>query len=97
MGTTDDQPNVEAAPKHDWFKKPERPPTHDSDWNVRKIVDFRPPHNRISKITQAEKPPLSFDKLMSTLIDFSTYVMNHLKIDNLILDHLVGPVFNLLK
>nr|GEV23269.1 hypothetical protein [Tanacetum cinerariifolium] len=29
MGNTDDQPNVKAVPKHDWFKKPERPPTPD--------------------------------------------------------------------
>ncbi|GKG42123.1 hypothetical protein Tco_0473874, partial [Tanacetum coccineum] len=25
MGNTDDQPKVKATPKHDWFKKPERP------------------------------------------------------------------------
>ncbi|GKA74842.1 hypothetical protein Tco_0781220, partial [Tanacetum coccineum] len=97
MGNTDDQPNVEASSKHDWFKKPERPPTPNSDWNVGKSVDFRPPQTWISKIAQAEKSPLSFDELMSTPIDFSAYVMNHLKIDNLIQDHLVGPVFNLLK
>ncbi|GKB88685.1 hypothetical protein Tco_0960957 [Tanacetum coccineum] len=30
-------------------------------------------------------------------IDFSAYVMNHLKIDNLTHQHLVGPTFNLLK
>nr|GEY93805.1 hypothetical protein [Tanacetum cinerariifolium] len=65
--------------------------------NVGKSVDFRPPQTWISKIAQAEKPPLSFDELMSTPIDFSAYVMNHLKIDNLTQDHLVGPVFNLLK
>nr|GEV40566.1 hypothetical protein [Tanacetum cinerariifolium] len=39
----DDEPNVKSAPKHDWFKKPKRPPTPDSDWNVRKLIDFRPP------------------------------------------------------
>ncbi|GKE19486.1 hypothetical protein Tco_1427063, partial [Tanacetum coccineum] len=27
VGNTEDQPNVEEASKHDWFKKPERPPT----------------------------------------------------------------------
>nr|GEZ98477.1 hypothetical protein [Tanacetum cinerariifolium] len=43
MGNTDDQPNVKASPKHDWFKKPKRPPTPDSNWNVKKSVDFRPP------------------------------------------------------
>ncbi|GJR31554.1 hypothetical protein Tco_1107786 [Tanacetum coccineum] len=97
MGNTDDQPNVKADPKHDWFKKPKRPPTLDSNWNVRKTVDFRPPQTRISKIAQAKKPSLSFDELMSTPIDFSVYVMKYPKIDNLTQDHLVGPVFNLLK
>nr|GEV44642.1 retrovirus-related Pol polyprotein from transposon TNT 1-94 [Tanacetum cinerariifolium] len=77
----------EAAPKHEWFKKPERPLTPDSDWNVRKTVDFRPPQIWISKIAEAEKPPLSFNMLMSPPIDFSAYVMNHLKIDNLTQDH----------
>ncbi|GJV05287.1 hypothetical protein Tco_1338856 [Tanacetum coccineum] len=97
MGNTDDQPKVKAALKHDWFKEPERPLTPDFDWNVRKSVNFRPPQNWISKIAQAEKPLLSFDKLMSTPIDFSAYVMNNLKIDNLTQEHLVGPTFNLLK
>nr|GEU92336.1 hypothetical protein [Tanacetum cinerariifolium] len=44
MGNTDDQPNVKADPKHNWFKEPERPLILDSDWNVRKSVDFRLPH-----------------------------------------------------
>ncbi|GKB12582.1 hypothetical protein Tco_0846505, partial [Tanacetum coccineum] len=35
------------------------------------------------RIAQTEKPPLIFDELMSTHVDFSTYVMNNLKIDNL--------------
>nr|GEW40284.1 hypothetical protein [Tanacetum cinerariifolium] len=65
MGNTDDQPDVKAASKHEGFKKPERPPTLDSDWNVGKTIDFRPPQTWISKITQAEKPPLFFDELMS--------------------------------
>nr|GEX55266.1 hypothetical protein [Tanacetum cinerariifolium] len=46
---------------------------------------------------QSKKPPLNFDKLMSTPIDFSAYVMNNLKIENLTQEHLVGPAFNLLK
>ncbi|GJZ59290.1 hypothetical protein Tco_0615106 [Tanacetum coccineum] len=52
---------------------------------------------RDCEIAQAEKPPLTFDELMSTPIDFSIYVMNNLKIDNLTQEHLVGPDFNLLK
>ncbi|GJX10087.1 hypothetical protein Tco_0199946 [Tanacetum coccineum] len=80
-----------AALKYDWFKKPERPPSPDSNWNVRKSVKFRPPQMWINKIAQAKKPLLSFDELMSTLIDFSAYVMNHLKIDNLTQEHLNNP------
>ncbi|GJY65004.1 hypothetical protein Tco_0466464 [Tanacetum coccineum] len=43
------------------------------------------------KIVKAEKPPLTFDELMSTPIDFSAYVMNNLKIENLIQEHLNNP------
>ncbi|GJU33486.1 hypothetical protein Tco_1181840 [Tanacetum coccineum] len=43
MGNTDDQPKVEATSKDDWFKKPKRPSTPDSDWNTIKTIDFRPP------------------------------------------------------
>ncbi|GJR06874.1 hypothetical protein Tco_0529858 [Tanacetum coccineum] len=93
----DTKPSKKAAPKHNWFKKPERPPTPNSDCNVRKSIDFRPPQTWIIKIAQAEKPPLSFDELMSTPIDFSAYVMNHLKIDKLTQEHLIRPTFNPLK
>ncbi|GKA24769.1 hypothetical protein Tco_0710802 [Tanacetum coccineum] len=60
-------------------------------------IDFRPPQTWISQIAKEEKPPYTFDELMSTLIDFLAFVMNHLKIDNLKQQHLVGPTFNLLK
>ncbi|GJV11140.1 hypothetical protein Tco_1352681 [Tanacetum coccineum] len=97
LGNTDDQPNVEVASEREWFKKPERPSTPDPYWNAKKSVDFRPPQTWISKIAQAVKPPLSFDELMSTPIDFTAYVMNNLKIDNLTRELLVGPAYNLLK
>ncbi|GKC83356.1 hypothetical protein Tco_1139073 [Tanacetum coccineum] len=45
----------------------------------------------------ADKPSKTFDKLMSTLIDFSTYIMNGLKITNLTQETLLGPAFKLLK
>ncbi|GKB34265.1 hypothetical protein Tco_0879207 [Tanacetum coccineum] len=97
MGNTKDQPNVEAASKHDWFKKPERTLTPYPDWNTRKQIDFRPPQTWISQIAKAKKPPLTFDQLMSTPINFLAYFMNHPKIDNLTQQHLAGPTFNLLK
>ncbi|GJR21098.1 hypothetical protein Tco_0969625 [Tanacetum coccineum] len=83
LGNTENQPNVEEASKHDWFKKPESPPTLDRDWNASKQIDFRPPQTWISKIARAGKPPTTFDELMSTPIDFSVYVLNNLKIKNL--------------
>ncbi|GJZ14596.1 hypothetical protein Tco_0550273 [Tanacetum coccineum] len=38
-----------------------------------------------------------FDELMSTLIDFSSFVLNGLKIQNLTQEILLGPAFRLLK
>ncbi|GJX78245.1 hypothetical protein Tco_0325056 [Tanacetum coccineum] len=96
-GHIDDQPDNEAAPKHDWFQKPNKPPTPDRSWNKSKSVDFRPPRKWISTIAKARQPPRTFDELMGTPIDFSAYVMNRLKIDNLTQEILVGLAFNLLK
>ncbi|GKE39458.1 hypothetical protein Tco_1462863 [Tanacetum coccineum] len=97
MSNTDDQPNFEETSKHNWFKKPEKPPTPDRDWNDGKQIDFRPPQTWISKMAKTGKPPTTFDELMSTPIDFSAYVLHNLKIENLTQEHLVGPAFNLLK
>nr|GEX92004.1 putative reverse transcriptase domain-containing protein [Tanacetum cinerariifolium] len=51
----------------------------------------------ISTISKARQPPRTFNELMGTTIDFSAYVMNRLKIDNLTQEILVGRGFNLLK
>ncbi|GJX96123.1 hypothetical protein Tco_0351921 [Tanacetum coccineum] len=48
-------------------------------------------------MVSATKDPLTFDDLMATPIDFSKYVLNRLKIDNLTQDILLGPAYNLLK
>nr|GEW87190.1 hypothetical protein [Tanacetum cinerariifolium] len=69
----DEQPDDEAVPKNDWFKKPERPSTPDPDWNKRQHVDFRLPQTWISVIARAEKHPNSFDVLMDTPINFSAF------------------------
>nr|GEW99172.1 hypothetical protein [Tanacetum cinerariifolium] len=97
LGNKEDQPSVKTGPKHDWFKKPKRPSNPDPVWNDGKSIDFKPPQTWINKIAQTEKPPLTFDEMIRTPIDFSAYVMNNLKIDNLTQEILVGPAFNLLK
>ncbi|GKD57827.1 hypothetical protein Tco_1291214, partial [Tanacetum coccineum] len=48
-------------------------------------------------MVSATNDPLTFNDLMATLIDFSKYVLNLLKIDNLTQDLLLGPAYNLLK
>ncbi|GKA06544.1 hypothetical protein Tco_0685768 [Tanacetum coccineum] len=82
-GNTDEQPDVEAITKDDWFKKPARPPTPDPEWNTRKSVDDAPEQSWLNDLANAEKPPLTFDDLMSTHIYFSTFAMNRLKISKL--------------
>ncbi|GKC63197.1 hypothetical protein Tco_1095795 [Tanacetum coccineum] len=79
-GNTDEQPDVEAITKDDWFKKPARPPTPDPEWNTRKSVDDAPEQSWLNDLANAEKPPLTFDDLMSTPIYFSAFAMNRLKI-----------------
>ncbi|GKB87376.1 hypothetical protein Tco_0959648 [Tanacetum coccineum] len=96
-GNNDEQPDDEAVSKNDWFKKLERPPTPDPDWNKRQQVNFRLAQTWISVTAHAEKPPTSFDELMDTPIDFSAFFMNRLNIPNLTQELLVGPSFNLLK
>ncbi|GJY95345.1 hypothetical protein Tco_0511706 [Tanacetum coccineum] len=78
MGTTDEQPNIEAASKKDWFKKPKRPPTPDPEWNQGKSVDNELTQNWLSDLAKAGKPPFTFNELMSTPIDFFAFAMNHL-------------------
>nr|GEX19266.1 hypothetical protein [Tanacetum cinerariifolium] len=51
-GHLDDQPANEAAPKHDWFQKPDKPPTLDHPWNKSKSIDFRPPQKWICTIAK---------------------------------------------
>ncbi|GKE43210.1 hypothetical protein Tco_1470494 [Tanacetum coccineum] len=47
--------------------------------------------------SSADKPSKTFDELMSTPIDFSAYILNGLKINNLTQETLLGPTFMLLK
>ncbi|GKG27619.1 hypothetical protein Tco_0405946, partial [Tanacetum coccineum] len=72
----DEQPDDEAAPKGDWFKKPKRPSTLDPDWTKRQRIDFRPPQTWMSDTARAVKPPFSFDELMDTPFDFSAVMEN---------------------
>ncbi|GJW56912.1 hypothetical protein Tco_0103643 [Tanacetum coccineum] len=47
--------------------------------------------------TSTDKSLKDFDELMSTPIDFSSYILNGLKIENLTQEILLGPAFRLFK
>ncbi|GJT77846.1 hypothetical protein Tco_1044571 [Tanacetum coccineum] len=71
-GNTDEPPIVNVDPK-DWFKKPERPPTLDPEWNECKKVKDKPTQKWLSNFDKTEKPSKTFDDLMSTLTDFNAF------------------------
>ncbi|GKA77777.1 hypothetical protein Tco_0784314 [Tanacetum coccineum] len=97
MGDNDEQPADKEVTKADWFKKPERPPTPDYDWNKRQQVDFQPPQTWISQAARAKEPRTSFNELIDTSFDFTLFVMNRLNIKDMTQEILVGPEFELLK
>nr|GFC37309.1 hypothetical protein [Tanacetum cinerariifolium] len=77
------EPKEKVATKRDWFTKPSQPqePT-DPDWNVGK----NPQHGYnqswlMTLASSAENPSKTFDKFMSTPIDFSAFIMNGLNIN----------------
>ncbi|GKF67142.1 hypothetical protein Tco_0196821, partial [Tanacetum coccineum] len=100
-GDDEDQPKVVSQPRKDktpeWFKQPPRPPTPDLEWNKRQVVLDQPEQPWFNQMVTASKDPPTFNDLMATTIDFSKYVLNGLKIENLTQYILLGPAFNLLK
>ncbi|GJZ77812.1 retrovirus-related pol polyprotein from transposon TNT 1-94 [Tanacetum coccineum] len=95
-----DEAQVDLKPKiqnKEWFKGSSKPEILDPEWNTVKAIDDTPKQPWFNQMVQVVKPPLTFDELMSTPIDFLAFTMNRLQIDNIIREILVGPVFNLLK
>ncbi|GJZ77118.1 hypothetical protein Tco_0641790 [Tanacetum coccineum] len=98
-GNDDEEPKEKVASKRDWFTKPTKPQElTDPDWNVGKTPQQGENQSWLMTLaSSANKPSKTFDELMSTPIDFSAYIMNGLKINNLTQETLLGPAFRLLK
>ncbi|GKD77951.1 hypothetical protein Tco_1340572, partial [Tanacetum coccineum] len=101
LGDNKDEPRDETAFRGDWFKKPIPPqePT-DPDWNIGMTTREGPTQTWLMTLaasTSTDKSLKDFDELMSTLIDFSGYILNGIKIKNLTQEILLGPAFRLLK
>ncbi|GJY34008.1 hypothetical protein Tco_0418477 [Tanacetum coccineum] len=103
LGDNDDEPNKEVASRRDWFKKPSPPqePT-DLDWNIGKTPQKGPTQKWLTTLaasysSSTDKSLKDFNELMRTLIDFSGYILNGLKIESLTQEIMLGPAFRLLK
>ncbi|GJR65025.1 hypothetical protein Tco_0011090 [Tanacetum coccineum] len=94
---TKDQPDEETSQLPDWFQKPAKPPTPDRDWNKTLPDAHGPVQPWLSSLAQIEDPRESFNELMDTPFDFSSFVMNRLKVDTLTPELLVSPTFELMK
>nr|GEV04140.1 hypothetical protein [Tanacetum cinerariifolium] len=95
-----DQPQDDADPKNDkstWFKQPPRLETPNPWWNKDQTISDEPEQTWFNDLVNAEKDSLTFDERMETLIDFSKFAMNRLKLDKITKAYLVGPVYKLLK
>nr|GEX26097.1 hypothetical protein [Tanacetum cinerariifolium] len=99
----DDQPQDTSEPmtaktlNPKWFTQPPRPHIPGPEWNKCQVVLDQPQQPWFNQMVSTIKDPLTFNDLMATLIDFSKYVLNRLKIDNHTQDNLLGPAYNLLK
>ncbi|GJR02978.1 hypothetical protein Tco_0525962 [Tanacetum coccineum] len=76
---------------------PSSSPTPDREWHKTKTVDNRPPQPWITQLAQAAGTQSSFNKFLATPIDFSAFIINRLKIDNLTQEVLTGPTYDLIK
>ncbi|GKA41656.1 hypothetical protein Tco_0734316 [Tanacetum coccineum] len=96
-GVTKDQPDKETSQLPDWFQKPVKSPTPNRDWNKTLPDTHRHVQPWPSSLAQMEDPRESFNELIDTPLDFSTFVMNRLKVDTLTPELLAGPTFKLMK
>ncbi|GKF89464.1 hypothetical protein Tco_0263427, partial [Tanacetum coccineum] len=60
-------------------------------------ADHGPVQPWLSNLAHEEGHRESFDKIMDTPLDFSTFMMNRLKVDTLRPELLAGPTFELMK
>ncbi|GJU56218.1 hypothetical protein Tco_1229932 [Tanacetum coccineum] len=85
------------AEKHGQKWNPSSFPTPDHEWHTTKIVDNHPPQPWITQLAQALGTQSLFNEFLATLIDFSAFIMNRLKIENMTQDVLTGPTYDLMK
>ncbi|GJZ89393.1 hypothetical protein Tco_0661175 [Tanacetum coccineum] len=91
------EPELTSAPKEKTSKTTLKIPTPDRDWNKTLPAVHGPVQPWLSNLAREEGPRESFDELMDTPLDFSTFMMNRLKIDTLTPELLASPTFEQMK
>nr|GFB05418.1 hypothetical protein [Tanacetum cinerariifolium] len=93
----DDQPIVEPSQHPEWFSLQKKPPTLYRDWNKTLSATHGRIQPWISELAKQSDSRSSFNELMETLMDFSAFLMNRLKVDTLTPELLAGPTYELMK
>nr|GEX65155.1 reverse transcriptase domain-containing protein [Tanacetum cinerariifolium] len=96
-GAADDQPITEASQHLEWFQQQKKPLTPDHDWNKTLPATHVNIQPWISELAKQADSHFSFNELMDTPVDFSTFLMNRLKVDTLTLELLATPTYELMK
>nr|GEW18143.1 hypothetical protein [Tanacetum cinerariifolium] len=93
----DDQPIVESSHHPEWFSQKQKPPTPYHDWNKTLLATHGSIQPWISELMKQYDSCSFFNKLMDTLVDFSNFLINRLKVDTLTPELLAAPTYELLK
>nr|GFB11898.1 hypothetical protein [Tanacetum cinerariifolium] len=94
---TDDHPLVQSSQHPKWFSQQKKPPTPDRDWNKTLSAPYGSIQPWISELAKQSDSRFSFNELMDTLVDFSNFLMNRLKVDTLTPKLLAGPTYEPMK
>ncbi|GKD07205.1 hypothetical protein Tco_1186890, partial [Tanacetum coccineum] len=78
-GATEEQFEEETSQHPDWFQKSAKLSTPNRDWNKTLPVVHGPVQPWLSNLAQEEGSRESFDELMDTPLDFSSFMMIRLK------------------
>ncbi|GKD23371.1 hypothetical protein Tco_1225074 [Tanacetum coccineum] len=65
--------------------------------NKTKTIDDRPPQSWMTQLAQVSGTQSSFNEFLATPIDFSAFIMNQLKLNNLTQDVLTSLTYDLMK
>nr|GEY02536.1 reverse transcriptase domain-containing protein [Tanacetum cinerariifolium] len=88
---------LQSSQHSEWFSQPKKPPTPDHDWNKTLPAVQGSTQTWISELARQVDSRSSFNELLDTLLDFSNFIMNRLRVDTLTPELLAGPTFELMK